>query len=114
MEAYTDAGDVVFEPFSGSGTTILAGEACGRRVMASELAPEYVDVAVIRWLKNHPHSTPVLDSTGQTWDEVKAEREPEGVTATYADAKKRLSDVFNDRMAKMENPLYQPWGRNRK
>lgn len=77
MEAYSDEGDIVFEPFSGSGTTILAGEAGGRRVRASELAPEYVDVAVIRWIKNHPDQTPVLESTGQTWDEVKAEREPE-------------------------------------
>jgi DNA modification methylase len=114
MEAYSDEGDIVFEPFSGSGTTILAGEACGRRVRASELAPEYVDVALIRWIKNHPDQTPVLQASGQTWDEVKAEREPEGVTATYADAKKRLSDVFNDRMANLENPPYQPWGRNRR
>ncbi len=113
MQAFTDEGDVVFEPFSGSGTTILAAEACGRRPCASELAPEYVDVALIRWMKHHPDHMPVLDSTGQTWDEVKVEREPEGVTATYADTKKRLSDVFNDRMAKLDNPPHQPWGRNR-
>ena len=114
MQAFSAEGDVVFEPFSGSGTTILAGEACGRRVRASELAPEYVDVAVIRWVKNHPGITPVLEATGQTWDELKAEREPEGVTATYGDSKKRLSDVFNDRMAKIDDPPYKPWGRNRK
>jgi DNA modification methylase len=103
MEAYTNEGDVVFEPFSGSGTTILAGEACGRRVRASELAPEYVDVAVIRWLKTHPEQMPVLEATGQTWEEVKAEREPEGVVAaSYGDSKKRLSDVFNDRMKRLE------------
>lgn len=114
MQAFSTEGDIVLEPFSGSGTTILAGEACGRRVRASELAPEYVDVAVIRWIKNHPGITPVLEATGRTWDEVKAAREPEGVTATYGDAKKRLSDVFNDRMAKLDEPPYQPWGRNRK
>ncbi len=74
MESFTNPGEIVFEPFSGSGTTILAGEACGRSVMASELAPEYVDVAVIRWIKNHPDIVPVLETTGQTWDEVKAER----------------------------------------
>jgi DNA modification methylase len=32
MRAYTDEGDVVFEPFGGSGTTILAGQRSGRRV----------------------------------------------------------------------------------
>lgn len=114
MESYAKPGEIVFEPFSGSGTTILAGEACGRKVRASELAPEYVDVAVIRWIKNHPDIVPVLEATGQDWDEVEVEREPEGVTATYGDSKKRLSDVFNDRMAKLDDPPYQPWGRNRK
>lgn len=84
MEAYTEEGEVVFEPFSGSGTTILAGEACGRKVRASELAPEYVDVAVIRWLKHHPDQMPVLEATGQSWEEVKAQREPEGVAAGAA------------------------------
>lgn len=115
MESFSNDGEIVFEPFSGSGTTILAGEACGRRVRASELASEYVDVALIRWMKNHPGQMPVLDATGQRWDEVKAEREPEGVIAAcYSDSKKRMSDVFNDRMAKMDNPPHKPWGRNRK
>lgn len=115
MEAYSNPGEIVLEPFSGSGTTILAGEACGRKVCASELAPEYVDVAVIRWLKTHPDRMPVLESTGQTWEEVKALREPEGITAqNYQNRKKRLSDVFNDRMAKMGDAApYAPWGDNK-
>lgn len=75
MGAYSDEGDIVFEPFCGSGTSILAGEICGRIVYASELAPEYVDVAVIRWIKKHPDVMPVLEFTGQTWEEVKSERE---------------------------------------
>ena len=81
MESFTHPGDIVFEPFSGSGTTILAGETCGRPVRAVELAPEYVDVALIRWQKHHPDISPFLAATGQTWNEVRAEREPEGITA---------------------------------
>jgi DNA modification methylase len=42
-------GDFVYEPFSGSGTTIIAGEQTGRRVLAIEINPVYVDVAVRRW-----------------------------------------------------------------
>jgi DNA modification methylase len=42
-------GDAVYEPFSGSGTTIIAAELENRRCYAVELAPEYVDVAVLRW-----------------------------------------------------------------
>jgi predicted O-methyltransferase YrrM len=40
-------GDSVYEPFSGSGTTIIAGEMTGRKVYACEIAPEYVDIAVV-------------------------------------------------------------------
>ena len=35
MRAYTDEGDIVFEPFGGSGTTILAGQRTARRVSAT-------------------------------------------------------------------------------
>lgn len=43
------AGGLVFEPFSGSGTTIIAGEQLGRRVRAIELAEKYTAVAIHRW-----------------------------------------------------------------
>lgn len=39
----------VYEPFSGSGTTIIAAERTGRRCYAMEIEPKYVDVAVRRW-----------------------------------------------------------------
>ncbi|MDP2793432.1 MAG: DNA methyltransferase [Sulfurisoma sp.] len=39
----------MYEPFSGSGTTIIAAEQTGRRCYAMELSPRYVDVAVRRW-----------------------------------------------------------------
>lgn len=42
-------GDSVYEPFSGSGTTIIACEELGRRCFAMELHPPYVDLAVTRW-----------------------------------------------------------------
>lgn len=44
-------GDAIYEPFSGSGTTIIAAERTARRCFAMELSPAYVDVAVIRWEK---------------------------------------------------------------
>lgn len=42
-------GQAVYEPFSGSGTTLIAAETTGRACMAMELVPAYVDVAVRRW-----------------------------------------------------------------
>lgn len=47
--SYTKAGDWIYEPFSGSGTSIIACEKLGNNCAAMELAPEYVDVAVRRW-----------------------------------------------------------------
>ncbi len=49
MEQHTEPGGVVFEPFSGSGTQLLAAEKLGRRCRAMELVPAFVDVAVRRW-----------------------------------------------------------------
>ena len=45
----SDAGDIVLDPFLGSGTTMIACERLGRRCYAMEIAPNYVDVAVKRW-----------------------------------------------------------------
>ena len=45
----TVRGDICYEPFSGSGTTVVAAEQLGRRCFAIELDPRYVDVAVKRW-----------------------------------------------------------------
>ncbi|MBK7916483.1 MAG: site-specific DNA-methyltransferase [Chloroflexi bacterium] len=50
MRQHTRVGDVCYEPFSGSGSQIIAGERLGRKVYAMELAPEYVAVALQRYL----------------------------------------------------------------
>lgn len=45
----TKGGDIVLDPFSGSGTTIMAAEQNGRTAYCMELDPRYVDVIVDRW-----------------------------------------------------------------
>ena len=45
----TARGDLVLDPFLGSGTTLIAAERTGRRCRAIELDPLYVDTAVRRW-----------------------------------------------------------------
>ena len=49
IRAYTDENGLVYEPFSGSGTTIIACQRERRRCAAVEIDPQYVDVAVTRW-----------------------------------------------------------------
>jgi DNA modification methylase len=47
---YTKQGEIVFEPFCGSGTTIIACERFGRRCRAIDIEPAYVAVALQRWV----------------------------------------------------------------
>jgi len=49
IENNSAPGQAVYEPFCGSGTTIIAGEMTGRPVHAIELDPAYCDVAIERW-----------------------------------------------------------------
>jgi DNA modification methylase len=49
IKMHSDKGNIVLEPFSGSGTTIIAAEQTERRCYAMELSPVYCDLAVRRW-----------------------------------------------------------------
>lgn len=49
IRKHTKPGAVCFEPFSGSGSQIIACEQTGRRCRAMELEPVFVEVAVRRW-----------------------------------------------------------------
>jgi DNA modification methylase len=45
----SNPGQAVYDPFLGSGTTLIAAETTGRVCLGMELEPRYVDVAVQRW-----------------------------------------------------------------
>jgi DNA modification methylase len=62
-------GDIVLDPFMGSGTTIMAAERVGRRAYGLEIDPLYVDAAIRRW-QAYTKRDAILTSTGQTFDEV--------------------------------------------
>jgi DNA modification methylase len=69
MRDCTRRGDIVLDPFIGSGTTILAAEKIGRRAYGVEIDPLYVDVAIRRW-QSFTKRDAILASTGQTFDEI--------------------------------------------
>lgn len=73
IENNSSPGQAVYEPFSGSGTTIIAGEMTGRAVMAIELSPAYVDVAVKRW-EAFTGEKAKLEGDGRDFATVAAER----------------------------------------
>ena len=68
-------GQAVYEPFSGSGTSIIAAETTGRCCHAVELDPAYVDVAVLRW-QAFTGEAAVLEGTGEAFAAVQAGRQP--------------------------------------
>jgi DNA modification methylase len=70
----TGRGDVVLDPFLGSGTTILAADKVGRRGYGIEIDPTYIDVAIRRWM-TVTKTDAVLDGTDKTFVEIAAERE---------------------------------------
>lgn len=72
-KSYAKAGDWMFEPFSGSGTSIIACEGMGMNCAAMELAPEYTDVAVKRW-QDFTGQTATLEGDGRTFAELTSER----------------------------------------
>ena len=73
IENNSSPGQAVYEPFSGSGTTIIACEMTGRTCHAIELNPAYVDVAVARW-EAFTGQKAIHEESGKTFEEMKDER----------------------------------------
>jgi DNA modification methylase len=68
----TQRGDIVLDPFCGSGTTILAAERTGRRGYGIELDPGHVDTAIGRW--ERMTNEIAVHANGKTFEEMRAER----------------------------------------
>ena len=73
VKAFSDAGDVIFDPFMGSGTTIAAAHVLGRNGYGIEISPGYCDVIVQRW-QNLSGGSSRLAGDGRTFQQIAAER----------------------------------------
>jgi len=72
---HTERGDGVYDPFLGSGTTLIAAEQTERACYGLEIDPRYVDVIVRRW-EEFSGNTATLPSTDQTFEQVREARQP--------------------------------------
>ncbi|QRZ15970.1 site-specific DNA-methyltransferase [Paracoccus methylovorus] len=66
-------GQAIYEPFMGSGTTLIAAETTGRSCLGIELNPAYVDVAIERW-QNLTGGVAMLESDGRSFTEISGDR----------------------------------------
>jgi len=73
IENNSSPGDAVYDPFSGSGTTVIAAEMTARLAIAIDIDPIYVDVAVKRW-EAFTGEKATLDGDGRTFEAIAAER----------------------------------------
>jgi DNA modification methylase len=73
IENNSSPGQAVYEPFSGSGTTIIAAEMTGRSCHAIELNAAYVDVAIKRW-QQFTGQQATLEGDGRSFTDVATER----------------------------------------
>ena len=70
---HTRSGELVYEPFLGSGTTLAAAEVTGRICYGLELDPKYADVVVERW-QGLTGKKATLEDDGRTFDAVRQDR----------------------------------------
>jgi DNA modification methylase len=75
MDNNSQPGDLVYDPFVGSGTTIIAAEMAARSAVCIEIDPGYCDVAVERW-QAFTGKRAMLDggAPAQTFDQVRQAR----------------------------------------
>jgi DNA modification methylase len=66
-------GEIVLDPFMGSGSTLIAAEKVGRRARGIEIDPLYVDVAIRRW-ERWAGEEARLEGDGRTFREIAVER----------------------------------------
>jgi DNA modification methylase len=72
----TNRGDVVIDPFLGSGSTLMAAQRAGRICRGAELDPLNVDV-IIRRFEEITGQRAILDETGESFDALAERREAE-------------------------------------
>ena len=85
MLNHTEPGEVVYDPFLGSGTTLIAAEMNNRICHGLEIEPKYVDLIVRRWqeLTGRPAT---LEGDGRCFDDMKALRLPSSSSTPTASA----------------------------
>ena len=105
IKAFSDSGDLVLDPFSGSGTTMAAAHVLERAGYGIEISPAYCDV-ILRRMEQLAGIEPTL-VTGETFNDIAAQRG----SVSNAAGDLRLRDSKSIRRKPNGMPCYAPKGR---
>ena len=108
VKAYSDPGDIVFDPFQGSGTTIAAAHVLDRVGYGCEISPAYCDV-ILQRIEHLVETEPVLAESGERFSEVAAAR----AVLAADDAVPSESDSRSSRQKRNAEPIFAKSGRIR-
>ena len=103
IQAFSDSGDIVLDPFSGSGTTMAAAHVLERTGYGIEISPAYCDV-ILRRMGHLTGIEPTL-ATGEKFNDIAAER------GSTPGGDLRLRDSKSIRRKPNGMPCYAPKGR---
>jgi DNA modification methylase len=81
IENNSSAGQAVYDPFVGSGTTIIAAEMTARACHALEINPAYIDVAIKRW-QDFTGAQARREADGRLFDELEQSNDASDADAT--------------------------------
>jgi DNA modification methylase len=107
VKAYSDPGDLLFDPFLGSGTTIAAAHVLGRVGYGCEISPAYCDV-ILRRIENLTETEPVLAESGEQFSKVAVAR-----AASATDTDPPQPDSRSNRQKPNGTPVFAKSGRIR-
>jgi hypothetical protein len=98
VEASSREGEIVLDPFGGSGSTLIACEKLNRRAALIELDPHYADVIIARW-QAFTERQASLGETCKTFEQVSLERAGEAHNAEVdeadaATARERIAELY--------------------
>ena len=77
IKAFSDKGDTIYDPFMGSGTTLIAAEKNGRIGYGTEISPGYCDVIVKRW-QDFTGQQAIHEASGKTFVELSEDQVNKG------------------------------------
>ncbi len=88
----SDRGEIVLDPFAGSGSTVLAAEITGRVCRAIEIDSRYCGLTIARWQALTGFAA-TLDGTGEAFDEVATRRSREESSGLAGEQGEEISDA---------------------